>query len=155
MQYRSYILISIALLLLCACGKRKVCTDASALNYAGYYYPESEIMDNSLCTYGPAVKLAGNWTYTDTFTYYPPAGGAPQTSYTLHRVNMQFTGNGGSTLFITGLPFGTGGREVVFADSIVFTNVTLIVHNSNGVPQYITFPDGLTNSARAYMLKQN
>jgi len=141
-------------LLLCACARPyKVCDDYTALNYTTFD-PEEDIADNSLCVYGPGSKLVGNWGYTDTFTYYPPSGGAPQTSYTPHVVSMQFTGSGGSTLYITGLPSGVGINGYVYADSIVCTTLTLTVHNTNGAPQYITFPDGLTNNAQAFLIKQ-
>jgi hypothetical protein len=140
------------LLLLTACRQNQVCADPAAINYTPPDPSVAVIVNNSICQYPPGYLLFGNWSYTDTFTYYPPAGGAPQTSYDTFSIEIN-TYNYSNNVSLTGFPYNKNYNGIIYGDSLINCSINFTIHNVNDTPAYITFPDGLTNSAIGYLRK--
>ena len=152
MYYRSK-LNTIIFFLFCAAilpvGCRKSCTDIEAVNYN----PGATVGDPRSCiydyTYLAIKNYLGQWTYSDTFTYYPPNGGAPNTSITPYFVTIEE--ESGTTLSLNGFQNDQYYFADVLGDTMQGRGTTFILSANH---QTITFNDGTTNSAIGYMRKQ-
>lgn len=144
---RFYFFISL-LLILAACQHRVICNDPDALNYTDYDPTSGEIVNDKICQYNPNSFIFGTWQYTDTFTYYPPAGGTPQTWYNTSQIQINVYGG---NVNLMGFPYDQYYNGILAGDSIVCRGITFSIHRADDTVQYIAFPDGLTNSAVGYM----
>jgi hypothetical protein len=139
----------LVLLVLHSACKTGGCIDPTALNYN----PQATVQTLK-CYYAgwpDYNKFLGNWVYTDTFTWYPPAGGPSRTTYTPYQVQITYYSD---------YELQLAGYENLPYYFVTWNGDTLTGTNQpetftlSADSQLITFNDATTNSTVGYMRKQ-
>jgi hypothetical protein len=148
MPLQNLFAIFLTLTVLSGCRQIGVCTDPTAYNAVFGDLDPGYVSNNRYCKYGPSAKFTGQFSYTDTFTYYPLAGGLPQNRYVQGFVWIRpnsATGNGVSISNISSTTGTVSGDSLICRDGHVF-----VLIQSNPIILSLS-PDGLSNTNMAYL----